>query len=90
MKLKLVRSVTTIVTLIAILTTGCRSGRSKLPPDHILALYAPREQTQALPAEMPPQRDLATSAPSLASGSWSGSNSTAGQSRCTSGCCSRH
>ena len=74
----------TIVTLVAITFTGCRSARPPLPPAHVLSLYAPTAKSEAIAAAQPQFDDTA-----YASGGSSRSlNSTSGASSFSSGCCS--
>jgi hypothetical protein len=96
MSSKLTARVALLLAMLAVLPTGCRSAKSTLPPDQVLAQYAPREGFQAGAEYTAMQsRDLAASAPAVANGkadSWRGSSPVAsrggGSSGCTSGCCS--
>ena len=81
-----------VVAILSVLPIGCRSAREKLPPDHILMLYAPKPESPAASEVAPAQRrDLAEIAPSVAAGrsdNWRASSATAGSSSCASGRCS--
>ena len=78
-----------VVAILSVLPIGCRSSREKLPPDHILMLYAPKPESPAAAEVAPVQRrDLAEMAPAVAAGrsdNWRGP-STVGKSSCPSGC----
>jgi hypothetical protein len=90
-------AIAVVLAVLALLPTGCRSAKSTLPPDHVLAQYAPREGFQGGAEYTAMQtRDLAASAPALAAGradGWRGSSPGASRgsssSGCTAGCCSR-